>query len=67
MAAPRERSSEAARVWMPLGVIAAAITFVIAFVSGIPQQRTIAATALAGILVFSGFLFRSFGKDEKKY
>jgi hypothetical protein len=48
---------------MPLGSIAAAITFVIAFVMRIPQ----AASALAGILVFSGFLFRSFGKDKNRY
>jgi hypothetical protein len=34
---------------------------------GIPQQQTIAASALAGILVFSGFLFRSFGKDKDRY
>jgi hypothetical protein len=67
MAAPRERSADAVRVWMPLGAIAAAITFVIVFVIGIPQPQTIAATALVGILVFSGLLFRSFGKDKERY
>lgn len=67
MEPPRDRSTEAVRLWMPLGLIAAAVTFVIAFVAGISQQQTIAATALAGILVFSGFLFRSFGKDKERY
>jgi hypothetical protein len=67
MASSRNRSTEAVRVWMPLGSMAAAITLVIAFVMGVPQQQTIAASALAGILVFSGFLFRSFGKDKDKY
>lgn len=67
MEPPRDRSTEAVRLWMPLGAIAAAVTFVIAFVAGISQQQTIAATALAGILVFSGFLFRSFGKDKERY
>jgi hypothetical protein len=67
MEPPRDTSTEAVRLWMPLGAIAAAVTFVIAFVAGISQQQTIAATALAGILIFSGFLFRSFGKDKERY
>jgi hypothetical protein len=67
MESSEDRSSQAVRVWMPLGSIAAAITFVIAFVLRIPQEQTIAASALAGILVFSGFLFRSFGKDKNRY
>jgi hypothetical protein len=67
MESSEDRSSQAIRVWMPLGSIAAAITFVIAFVLHIPQEQTIAASALAGILVFSGFLFRSFGKDKNRY
>jgi hypothetical protein len=67
MESSEDRSSQAVRIWMPLGSIAAAITFVIAFVMRIPQEQTIAASALAGILVFSGFLFRSFGKDKNRY
>jgi hypothetical protein len=62
-----DRSSNAVRVWLPLGAVAAAITFIIAFIMRIPQEQTIAASALAGMLVFSGFLFRSFGKDKGKY
>jgi hypothetical protein len=67
MKSSEDRSSQAVRVWMPLGSIAAAITFVIAFVLRIPPEQTIAASALAGILVFSGFLFRSFGKNKNRY
>jgi hypothetical protein len=67
MESSEDRSSNAVRVWMPLGAIAAAITFVIAFVMRIPQEQTIAASALAAIMVFSGFFFRSFGKDKEKY
>jgi hypothetical protein len=52
---------------MPLAAVAAAITFLIAFVMRIPQEQTIAASALAAIMVFSGFFFRSFGKDKEKY
>ena len=62
-----DRSSIAVRVWMPMSAIAAAFTFVIAFIMRIPQQQTIAASALAATIVFSGLLFRSFGKDKTKY
>lgn len=62
-----DRSSSAVRVWMPMAAIAAAITFVIAFVMRIPQEQTIAASALAAAIVFSGLLFRSFGKAKTKY
>jgi hypothetical protein len=67
MESSEDRSSNAVRVWIPLGAVAAAITFMIAFIMRIPQEQTIAASALAGILVFSGFLFRSFGKGKGKY
>ena len=66
MEPPEDRSSNAVRVWMPLSVISAAITFVIAFVMRIPPEQTIAASALAAIIVFSGLL-RSYGKVKAKY
>jgi hypothetical protein len=43
------------------------IPFRILFVMRIPQEQTIAASALAAIIVFSGLLFRSFGRDKTKY
>ncbi|HEY7108481.1 MAG TPA: hypothetical protein VH415_03540 [Nitrososphaeraceae archaeon] len=61
------RSSDAVRVWMPLAAAAAAISFVISFVIGVPPQQAITATALAAILVFSGLLFSSFGRNKGKY
>ena len=67
MESSEDRSSNAVIVLMPLGAVAAAITFVIAFVMRIPQERTIATSVLAAIMVFSGFFFRSFGKDKGKY
>ena len=67
MQAAEYRSSRAVGVWMPMAAIAAAITFVIAFVMRIPQEQTIAASDLAAAIVFSGLLFRSFGKDKTKY
>jgi hypothetical protein len=61
-----DRASTAVRVWMPMAAVAAAITFVITFVMRIPQEQTIAASALAAIIVFSGLLFRSYGRDKIK-
>jgi hypothetical protein len=50
-----------------MAAVAAAITFVIAFVMRIPQQQTIAASALTAIIVFSGLLFRSYGKYKTSF
>ena len=61
-----DRASKAVRVWMPMAAVAAAITFVIAFVMRIPQWETIAASALAAIIVFSGLLFRLYSRDKTK-
>jgi hypothetical protein len=62
-----DRASTAVRVWMPIAEVAAAITFVIAFVMRISQQQTIAASALAAIIVFSDLLFRSYGRDKTNF
>ena len=62
-----DRASTAVRVWMPIAAVAAAITFVIAFVMRIPQWETIVASALAAIIVFSGLLFRSYGRDKTNF
>ena len=61
------RSSDAIRYWMPLAAVAAGIVFVIALVLRLPIDRTIIASSLAAIMVFSGLFFRSFGKDSDNY
>jgi hypothetical protein len=33
----------------------------------LPSDRAIVASALAAIMVFSGFFFRSYGKDKDNY
>jgi hypothetical protein len=33
----------------------------------VPAEQTIVASVMGVILVFSGLLFRSFGKDDDKY
>jgi len=62
-----DRSSDALRYWIPLAAIAAGIVFVIAFLLRLPSDRAIVASALAAIMVFSGFFFRSYGKDKDNY
>ncbi len=61
------RSSEAIRRWIPFAAVSAAIVFVIALILSLPPDRTIVASALAAIMVFSGFFFRSYGKDSDNY
>ena len=61
------RKDDAIKKWFPLSAISAGITFVITFVLNLPVERVIAATALVSVMVFSGFLFRSFGRDKDAY
>ena len=62
-----QRKEEAIKHWFPLAVFAAAISFIVTFLFNLPIDRVIASTALAGVIVFSGFFFRSFGKDENEF
>ena len=61
------RKDEAVKRWFPLAVIASGISFVVTFVLHLPVEKVIASTIIAGVIVFSGFFFRSFGKDEEEY
>jgi hypothetical protein len=61
------RKEEAVKRWFPLAAIASGIAFVVTFLFNLPIERVIASTILAGVIVFSGFFFRSFGKDESDY
>jgi hypothetical protein len=62
------RSSSAIKTWLPLSLVAGAITFLmISVLTSIPVERAIVASALTAILVFSGALFRSFGKEKDRY
>ncbi|MFB5598883.1 MAG: hypothetical protein ACE5SW_01465 [Nitrososphaeraceae archaeon] len=61
------RTDEAIKKWFPLAAISAGVTFVVTFILNLPVERVIAATALVGVMVFSGFFFRSFGKEKENY
>ena len=61
------RKDDAVKRWFPLAVIASGISFVVTFILNLPVEKVIASTIIAGVIVFSGFFFRSFGKDEEEY
>jgi sulfite exporter TauE/SafE len=60
------RLSLAIRRWLPYSLVGAAISLVTALVFHVPVGRTIVAMALAMVLIFSGFLLRSFGKGKEE-
>jgi hypothetical protein len=62
-----ERKQEAVKRWFPLATVAAGISFIVTFLLNLPIDRVIASTAMAGVIVFTGFFFRSFGKDEERF
>ncbi|MGC2682936.1 MAG: hypothetical protein WA323_13815 [Candidatus Nitrosopolaris sp.] len=60
-----DRYSVAIRRWLPYSLVGAAISLVIALVFHVPLGRAIVAIALAMVLIFSGFLLRSFGEGKE--
>jgi sulfite exporter TauE/SafE len=61
-----DRSSLAIRRWLPYSLVGAAISLVTALVFHISLAKTVVAIALAMVLIFSGFLLRSFGKGKEE-
>ena len=60
------RSSLALKKWLPLSIVGAAISLITALLLNVPLGKTIVAIALTGVLIFSGFLLRSFGKAKEE-
>ncbi|MGC2669347.1 MAG: hypothetical protein WA220_09220 [Candidatus Nitrosopolaris sp.] len=61
-----DRSTVAIKKWLPFSLIGAAISLVTALVLHAPLGKTIVAIALTVVLIFSGFLLRSFGKAKEE-
>jgi hypothetical protein len=61
-----DRSSVAIEKWLPLSLAGAAISLITALVFHVPIGRAVfhVPIALVVVLIFSGFLFRSFGRGE---
>ena len=56
----------AIKKWLPFSLIGGAISLVTALVLHVPLGKTIVAIALTVVLIFSGFLLRSFGKAKEE-
>ena len=56
----------AIKQWLPFSLIGAAISLVTALVLHAPLGKTIVAIVLTVVLIFSGFLLRSFGKGKEE-
>jgi sulfite exporter TauE/SafE len=61
-----DRYSLAIRRWLPYSLVGAAISLVTALVFHISLAKTVVAIALAMVLIFSGFVLRSFGKGKEE-
>ena len=61
-----DRYSLAIRIWLPYSLVGAAISLVTALVFHISLAKTVVAIALAMVLIFGGFLLRSFGKGKEE-
>ncbi|MGB7957067.1 MAG: hypothetical protein WCF23_24090 [Candidatus Nitrosopolaris sp.] len=61
-----DRSSVAIKKWLLFSLIGAAISLVTALALHAPLGKTIVAIALTVVLIFSGFLLRSFGKAKEE-
>ena len=59
-----DRSSVALKKWLPLSLVGAAISLITALLLNVPLGKTNVAIALTGVLIFSGFLLRSFGNGK---
>jgi uncharacterized membrane protein len=59
-----DRSSVALKKWLPLSLVGAAISLITALLLNAPLGKTVVAIALTGVLIFSGFVLRSFGKGK---
>jgi hypothetical protein len=61
------RYRDAIKIWMPLSAAGALISFIVAFVMHVPLRQTIFAMIFTAALIFSGYIFRSFGRDKGNY
>lgn len=61
------RHRDAIKIWIPLSAAGALISFIIAFIMHVPLRQMIFAIIFTAALVFSGYIFRSFGRDKEEY
>ena len=52
--------------WIPYSSVGAAISFVIGFVFGLAPAQVIISAAMTSMLIFSGLLFQSYGREKEQ-
>lgn len=60
-----DRARLAVTKWLPLSSVGAAISFVAGFVLHLAPAQVIVSAAMTSTLIFSGFLFQSFGREKE--
>jgi uncharacterized membrane protein len=60
------RSYVEIKKWLLFSLAGAGVSFLTAILLHVPLGKTIVAIGLAAVLIFSGFLLRSFGKHEEE-
>ena len=60
------RSAVEIKKWLLFSLAGAGVSFLTAVLLHVPLGKTIVAIGLAAVLIFSGFLLRSFGKHEEE-
>jgi uncharacterized membrane protein len=61
-----DRYHLAYKKWLPFSIVGAAISLVTALVLHAPYGKIIVAVSLTMVLIFGGFLLRSFGKGKEE-
>ena len=61
------RYHDAIKIWIPLSAAGALISFIIALVMHVQLRQMIFAMIFTAALIFSGYIFRSFGRDKENY
>ncbi len=59
------RARLAVTKWLPLSSAGAAISFMAGLVLHLPPAQVIISAAMTATLVFSGFVFQSFGREKE--
>lgn len=62
-----KRYRDAIKIWIPLSAAGALISFMISFIMHVPLRQMLFAIIFTAAVIFSGYFFRSFGRDKEKY
>ncbi len=61
-----DRARMAVTKWISYSSVGTAISFVVGFVFNLPPAQVIVSAAMTASLIFSGLLFRSYGREKEQ-